>query len=78
MYSILYVADGEIMSAGPFKTEAEADKYVRQHSYPQKDYEFDVAEQRVYLLIPDHGMREYSCDFVDPPTEKEMDQLWEA
>ena len=71
MYSILYIADDEIMSVGPFKTEAEADEYVRQHSYPQKDYEFDVAQQRVYLLTPNHGMREYSCDFVDPPTAKE-------
>lgn len=63
MFSVLYCTNDEIFNVGPFKTEAEADTYVREHSYPKKDYEFDLNEQNVYLLRPDHSMVPYPSDF---------------
>ena len=62
-FSILYTIEyGEIMRCGPFKSEQLAMKYVGEHRYTgnpdQTEYEFDLNEQHVYLLHPDHRMIE--------------------
>lgn len=66
-YSILYTIEyGEIMQCGPFKNEQEAMKYVRGHCYTEgcNEYEFDLNDQHVYLLHPDHRMIELSVSVL--------------
>lgn len=67
MWSILYVADGQIFQLGPFATEVEAlraglDAQV-QHSGTWEDEagspdsgEYDIRDQNVYLIGPDHHL----------------------
>lgn len=56
-WSVLYEADGDIHQIGPFDSEDDADKAAKS---AQEEGEFDVLDQRVYLLTPDHRMVEYS------------------
>lgn len=61
MYSILYVdcdIDGErIINIGPKPTEQEAIAAAKEAQH-RKD--FDIRDQRVYLLHPDHRMADLS------------------
>lgn len=59
MYSVLYEADGEVHQIGPFDTEERADAEAKK---AQKRGEFDIRDQRVYLMRPDHRMVEYSTE----------------
>lgn len=59
-YSVLYVADNDIYKVGPFESEAVADEWVRSEGVK----EFEIDEQRVYLMTPDHELLEYSMSDV--------------
>ena len=67
MWSILYEADGQIFQLGPFESEAAAMQAAKdaqiQHPGTWEDEEgnldpgeFDVRDQNVYLIGPDHGL----------------------
>jgi hypothetical protein len=55
-HSIVYTVSGEIFYCGPFKTEVEALKYVddRRRKKGAVGWEFNLAEQYVYLIYPSH------------------------
>lgn len=57
MFSVLYECEGVIHRIGPFTTEDEADAAAKK---AQEEGEFDICDQRVYLLSPTHRMTEYS------------------
>jgi len=59
MFSVLYEADGEVHQIGPFDTEKKADAEAKK---AQKKGEFDIRDQRVYLMHPTHRMVEYSME----------------
>lgn len=54
MWSILYEAEGCIYQIGPFNTEDEAMEAAKARG------EFDIQDQRVYIIGPNHRMRELS------------------
>ena len=56
-YSVLYANKGEIYNCGPFASESEAVDYIRGHSG-----EFDLDEQYVYILTPDHRLISITSD----------------
>lgn len=62
MYSVIYVGDAEIFKVGPFASEDEAMKWVAENRFTgaadQLEYEFDLNDQHVYLIGPDHSMTE--------------------
>lgn len=59
MFSVLYEAKGEIFKIGPYDLSAEADDAARR---AQRDGVFDIHDQNVYLLRPDHTFVAYSMD----------------
>lgn len=62
MFSVLYEADGEVHQIGPFDTEDKADAAAKS---AQKSGEFDIHDQRVYLMRPNHSMMEYSMSDLE-------------
>ena len=64
-YSILYEKDGTIFQCGPWNTEAEALAWAQAHNYPKEDNEFDINDQRVYILHPTHRLEELSIADVE-------------
>jgi hypothetical protein len=56
-WSILYIADGTIFLLGPFKTEQEA---LGSAKDAQAEGEFDILDQNVYLLCPNHQLIDLS------------------
>ncbi len=63
MWSILYSKEwGTIFQCGPFASEELAIAYARKVNMGDgKDpveTEFDIADTRVYIMSPDHRMRE--------------------
>lgn len=77
MWSVLYIPSSgdyalSVCQGGPFKTEEEAMQWVRDHRFTgdesQTEYEFDLSEDRVYLMSPDHRMQELcESDFTVVP-----------
>lgn len=55
-YSVLYAHEGEIYRCGPFLSQEEAIEYIREHSTGEINREFDLDEEYVYILAPDHRM----------------------
>jgi hypothetical protein len=55
-YSVLYAVEGEICKCGPFLSHEEAIDYIREHSTGEINLEFDLDEEYVYVLTPDHRM----------------------
>ena len=72
MWSILYEADGDVFQIGPFKTEdeamqaaADAQSRDRGDEFERRvEGEFDIKDQRVYLLGPEHVMVELSNEDI--------------
>lgn len=72
MWSILYEAFGGVFQIGPFRTEAEAMQAAAKAQIRDRgddlelriEGEFDVKDQRVYLLGPDHRMTELNTDDI--------------
>jgi hypothetical protein len=64
-WSILYEADGAIHKVGPYTTEQEAMEWAKSNNGTGVNSEFDINDQRVYLLHPDHRMIELNADDVD-------------
>lgn len=56
-HSVLYVAENDVFTIGPFDTKAEADAAAVAAT---KSGEFDVSYQNVYLLTPDHELIPYT------------------
>jgi hypothetical protein len=52
-WSVLYEATGDIHPIGPFNSQEEAQEAATK---AQADGEFDIADQQVYLIGPDHLM----------------------
>jgi hypothetical protein len=63
-YSVLYAVDGEIYKCGPFLTYEESMEYIRKHSTGDMNREFDLNEQYVYIMTPDHRLISVSSDDV--------------
>ena len=59
VFSVLYEADGVIHQIGPFDTERQADTEARK---AQKNGDFDIRDQRVYLMYPSRHIVEYSME----------------
>jgi hypothetical protein len=57
-WSVLYIADGEIMTIGPYASRRAAEKVIAAGG--ETDGEFDCDRQAVYLLTPSHELIEYS------------------
>ena len=55
-YSVLYAVEGEIYKCGPFLSFEEAMDYIRKHSTGEINREFDLDDQYVYILTPDHRL----------------------
>lgn len=64
-YSVLYAHEGEIYKCGPFLNYNEAMDYIRKHSAGEINREFDLDEEYVYVLTPDHRMIPVSSDDLD-------------
>ena len=71
MFSILYEGAGEIFQIGPYPTEEEAMAAGREAQYDDDADpddaagSFDVRDQRVYLLTPEHRLQELDIsDFL--------------
>ena len=58
-YSVLYTHEGEIYNCGTFVSENEAMDCIRKNSS-----EFDLDEQYVYILTPDHRLISVSSDDI--------------
>lgn len=54
-WTILYAADGEVHSIGPFSSE---DAAYEGASKAQTDGEFDIDNQHIYIMRPDHSKYE--------------------
>lgn len=61
-YSVVYAVDGEIFKCGPFLSFEEAIDYIRKHSDKKFNCEFDLDEEYVYILTPDHRLMPVSSD----------------
>jgi len=69
MWSILYIPSHSdfalsVCQGGPFETEEQAMTWFREN----QGTEFDIDEDRVYLMSPDHRMQELSSSDCDKPT----------
>jgi hypothetical protein len=67
-FSILYEAEGAIYHIGPYDTEAEAMNYAKANGHGE---EFDIGDQRAYLLYPDHRMVELSAADLEAEVESD-------
>lgn len=70
-YSVLYAVEGEIYKCGPFLNFNEAMDYIRKHSSEEFNFEFDLDEEYVYILTPDHRLMSVSSDDLDAPPAEE-------
>lgn len=59
MYSILYESQGMIFKIGPFDTEEEAMEGARSAAANE---EFDIDDQNVYLMTPEHALLDISAE----------------
>lgn len=59
-YSVLYAVDGEIYKCGPFLNYEEAMDYIRKFA----GKEFNLDEQYVYIMTPDHRLISMTEDDV--------------
>ena len=57
-YSILYAVNDEIFKVGKFETEYDAINNIRNNE------EFDIVNQKIYLLHPDHRMTEFCMNDI--------------
>lgn len=69
-WSIIYIIQGDLFNAGPFANEQSAMTWANEHRYrgddDQDEFEFDLDDEHVYLLGPDHRMTELeNGDFED-------------
>jgi len=64
-WSIVYEADGDVYNVGPYATEVEAMAWAKAHNGTGVNSEFDINDQHVYLLHPDHRLIELSADDLD-------------
>jgi len=60
-FSIVYEADGKVFTVGPYDTEEDAIIWAKDHSGNGVDSEFDIHDQHVYILGPDHRMIELNA-----------------
>ena len=60
-YSVVYAVDGEIYKSGPFLSYDEAVDYVRK---ALKEEEFDLDEEYVYIMTPDHRLMPVSSEDI--------------
>jgi hypothetical protein len=65
----LYAVDGEIYKSGPFLSYEEAVDYVRK---ALKEEEFDLDEQYVYVLTPDHRLIDVTLDDITGDKDEEV------
>lgn len=70
-YSVLYAHEGEIYKCGPFVSYNEAMDYIREHSTGEMNREFDLDEEYVYILTPDHRLMSVSSDDLSSPPAEE-------
>jgi hypothetical protein len=66
-YSVLYAHEGEIYKCGPFLSHNEAMDYIREHSTGETNREFDLDDEYVYVLTPDHRLLPVGSDDLDAP-----------
>lgn len=52
----IYAHEGEIYKCGPFLSYEEAMDYIRKHSSEELNAEFDLDEEYVYTMTPDHRL----------------------
>ena len=77
-WSILYSREGEIYNCGPFATEDSAMAWANDNRYQGADgdqdaFEFDLDDEHVYLLGPDHRIQELSnSDFPEVDWRKNL------
>ena len=71
-YSVLYAVDGEIYKSGPFLSFEEAMDYIRKHSNKELDCEFDLDEEYVYILTPDHRLIPVTSDDITEGKDEEV------
>jgi hypothetical protein len=70
-YSVLYAVDGEIYKSGPFLSYDEAVDYVRK-ALKEEELEFDLDEQYVYVLTPDHRLIDVELDDITEDKDEEV------
>lgn len=70
-YSVLYAHEGKIYNCGPFLNYNEAMDYIREHSTGEMNREFDLDEEYVYIMTPDHRMLSVESDDLDAPRVEE-------
>jgi hypothetical protein len=70
-YSVLYAVDGEIYKSGPFLSFEETMDYIRKHSNKEFNCEFDLDEEYVYIMTPDHRLMPVSSEDI---TEDKKDE----
>lgn len=72
-WSIIYVTYGALQHSGPWDTEIEALAWARDNNYsgPDAKGEFDINDQRVYLLDPNHRLVELTAADLGVEAEKQ-------
>ena len=73
MWSILYVQgfpSGSIFSIGPHTSREDAMRVFRKAATGE-DAEFDISDQHVYLLTPDHQLQELGESDLTETSTKE-------
>jgi DNA-binding transcriptional regulator LsrR (DeoR family) len=70
-YSVLYAHEGEIYKCGPFLNYNETMDYIRKHATGDMNREFDLDEEYVYIMTPDHCLISVSLDDLDAPPVEE-------
>lgn len=71
-YSVVYAVEGEIYKCGPFLSFEETIDYIRQHSGKESNAEFDLDEEYVYILTPDHRLMPVSSDDITEDKDEEV------
>jgi hypothetical protein len=70
-YSVVYAVDGEIYKCGPFLSYEEAVDYVRK-ALKEEEFDFDLDEQYVYVLTPDHRLIDVTLDDITEGKDEEV------
>lgn len=77
-FSILYARECEIYQCGPFADRQEVMAWANENRFTgnesQEEYEFDLEDDYVYLMGPDHSLVELNNeDFDDEPNDDDDD-----
>ena len=71
-YSVVYSVDGEIYKSGPFLSFEEAMDYIRKHSNKELNCEFNLDEEYVYIMTPDHRLMLVTSDDITGDKDEEV------